>query len=1246
MSDGPTIAGDHFEAHGRATQVNAPGGFIELNVFAPSYAIRRPWVQRPLPVDGFVPRRAVTQQLLNVVLNTDDASAVIGIYGTGGFGKTTLATWLCSQPDIREHFTGGSLWITLGENIREAELAARINDLVEQLTGARPGLADPMQAGSLLAQLFDRQPGPVLLVIDDAWTGDQLDPLLGGGRRCQRLVVTRNRALVPAACSVHVDRMDRAEAAALLTRGIDQSPHELVEDIVEATGHWPVLLSLANRALSRAVRHGTPAAEALADIAGRIMGEGPQTFDLTNLEHRGRLVGATVRAGLDLVPDSIRDRFFELAVFSAGADIPVSSIGLLWGATGGLSAREVSDTCATLADLSLVSRYRAGRLNIHDVIQTWLVHEHRPSELVALHRRFLDEAERLTSGSSTGSPTWWTMPRGFDHVVKTLAGHLHAAGRDDELMTTVTDLRWVATRLVRHGLPGPEADLSFAAATPEASALMTALRLNAHLLIGLDDPAAVAAVLTSRFEKIPELAGKVSTFAATLGVPRLANRWPLPGRPHPALVRTFRGPADPVKGILISPDESLAVTFHGDLSSDGVARLWDIRSGLLRRELPGHSDMVYMAAISPDGRLLATADSSQFFGSGATIRIWQLPSGELRHVRSTAAAALGHLVFAPDSRWLAAAGRDHGSIHIIDVATGDVRDILRGFRTDAVDMAVAPDSSWLAVGDFEGLLTVLDPATGEQRFTIDTGRVLEAIAVAGDGSWIATGHRQGHVRIWNAADGAALYQFAAPGTLSALFTIAQGSLLVSYSRAVSTGDINAWSTVTWQELSSVSITEPAEVAARGDTTLVATGHNDGSMALWNMTEGRMVWKMSTGRARPIRRLALPRREAWILSGDVDGRVCMWNSRVIADGANDEYESAVRKISAVWAGAACFAVRYDDGRLELCDLGSGRALRVLSDRKVGRSLLGGPQTKLVGPPDGSWLAANDGNRCVSVWDPATGEVLFSVPHVINHGNSRILIGPAGEEFQPVAAVPDLGVLITGEKVSAQNSDGLIRIWDAQGTLVHTLPVLEGGVGELAVAPDRTWLASSGDTWFGGSAGDNRRVDIWEVGTWRRRFVLEGHDRVVSQLLIGPSGAWILTRDGPGTLRLWRASDGALLHLADGPGPHWTVAISPCGQWISASRRDGVVRTWDTETGGILEDLVTAGSAIHVLTFSPAGLYLCGGSDDGDIYVWRTSPWGLAARMRIDDNIRFCDWFPDSSGLLALGHAGVYALNLLT
>lgn len=184
---------DAREAQG----VQIGDGGVQVNVFAPRPEILRPWMS-PAPTGPVIARPDLYTALFAGVTRDDAGPTTLttAIEGAGGFGKTTLAMLLCQDPRVSERFTGGLLWVTVGEHSHGARLAGLISGLCEILSGDVVKTADPQAAGGRLGELLDAR-GPILLVVDDVWRPEQLAPFMIGGRSCRRLITTRNAGVAP-----------------------------------------------------------------------------------------------------------------------------------------------------------------------------------------------------------------------------------------------------------------------------------------------------------------------------------------------------------------------------------------------------------------------------------------------------------------------------------------------------------------------------------------------------------------------------------------------------------------------------------------------------------------------------------------------------------------------------------------------------------------------------------------------------------------------------------------------------------------------------------------------------------------------------------------------------------------------------------------------------------------------------------------------------------------------------------------
>ena len=224
-----------------------------------------------------VQRPELIEQLISVLLAKDasgPAKVVSAVHGVGGIGKTTLVGQACSRMKVQANFTGGVLWIAIGETATGAELARRVNDLVERLTGARPSLSDPEQAGFRLGEALDAHEGGS--AGPRTTSGPRATwPFLLGGHSYHRLITTRNRLSSPAAS--RTCREDDAPAGDCTPDPRPCSiPSSVTDELVRLNFQWPVSLELTNQAVHRAARQEADIAVAARHIAARLRTAGPR----------------------------------------------------------------------------------------------------------------------------------------------------------------------------------------------------------------------------------------------------------------------------------------------------------------------------------------------------------------------------------------------------------------------------------------------------------------------------------------------------------------------------------------------------------------------------------------------------------------------------------------------------------------------------------------------------------------------------------------------------------------------------------------------------------------------------------------------------------------------------------------------------------------------------------------------------------------------------------------------------------
>jgi WD40 repeat protein len=255
--------------------------------------------------------------------------------------------------------------------------------------------------------------------------------------------------------------------------------------------------------------------------------------------------------------------------------------------------------------------------------------------------------------------------------------------------------------------------------------------------------------------------GEFLATASALGPVRLWS--PATGQPVSSPVTALTGNgATSAHALAISPDSKLLAAAQWDDSGGGppgfTVRLWNLATGRpvgsrLRADT-GPNNGVNEVAFSPDGRLLATADSND------TVELWNLAAGKLvGDLEADGSSGVNGVAFSPDGKLLASAD-DDGTVRLWDSATGRLAGVLPADREpdgNVRGLAFSPDGELLATVHDDGTLRLWNPATRKPvgfPVAADAGGRLTGVAFSADGKLLATSDDNAGddtVRTWSAS---------------------------------------------------------------------------------------------------------------------------------------------------------------------------------------------------------------------------------------------------------------------------------------------------------------------------------------------------------------------------------------------------------------------------------------------------------------------------------------------------------------
>jgi hypothetical protein len=407
------ITGDRNVTIGTASGV--------VNIYNNDFPSRvcKPFQMPPLP-DYFVSRPEHQQAIKTFLLTANNAApstlVVSAIYGLGGIGKSVLAAALAHDSDIQEQFFDGILWATLGQ---EPDLLSFLSGWIQAL-GDRDYKPTSIDAASmhLRSLLHDKQ---MLLVVDDAWNPDHVEPFLCGGTGCRILVTTRE-AEVPGAKRYDLEEMTPEQSFSLLTQkypgGITHRDRQQAQALAQAVGNLPLALELAAAQLADGVTFTELLDDLQAEVA-RLEALDRPGAALSQKQRKNLSLLASLNLSLQrLSPDQQR-QFAWLGILPEDVLMTNNAAAMVWEVSpkqAGTTLRFLRSRALLLAGAQQPGQPFTYRLHdlMHDMAKRLLTSpstaDHELSglglSLPEAHNIFLD---RYRAKTQTG--LWHTLPR-------------------------------------------------------------------------------------------------------------------------------------------------------------------------------------------------------------------------------------------------------------------------------------------------------------------------------------------------------------------------------------------------------------------------------------------------------------------------------------------------------------------------------------------------------------------------------------------------------------------------------------------------------------------------------------------------------------------------------------------------------------------------------------------------------------------------------------------------------------------
>jgi WD40 repeat protein len=442
-----------------------------------------------------------------------------------------------------------------------------------------------------------------------------------------------------------------------------------------------------------------------------------------------------------------------------------------------------------------------------------------------------------------------------------------------------------------------------------------------------------------------------------------------------------------VCGIDFSPDGRLII--GGECFGRGfpTAHLWDATSGAEVRPLGNHDGRyVLNAAFSPDGTLAVTVG---YDGMG---RVWNVRTGKEVVTLAGHAGGVGSADFSPDGD-MVATGNDDGTAKVWDARSGLELLTLSVSGGAVGEVRFSPDGTTLITGG-AGATRVWDitPEGRGEALSIATPSGSAFQVAYGLGGSVLVSTDEGGVNVWDATSGDRLEGFPWGSDLTGFAPDDQRVLVSTNPPVIQVDD-------TGEMLATYPTPESNVVAYSPDGSVLASGHQDGRVLLWDAETGVRIATLgsASNRLPSVNDLAFSPDGSLLVSASTDGTAKVWNLRTDRVTRRFTHTDGVNGV-AFSPDGSLVASGSDDGTAKIWQL-DGERVTVLAGHQ-------GAVTSVQFSPDGMLVATSGEDKTIRLWDVETGREVL------------ILRGHAG-------AVTDIAFSPDGVHLASASYDGTIR-----------------------------------------------------------------------------------------------------------------------------------------------------------------------------------------------------------------------------
>lgn len=501
---------------------------------------------------------------------------------------------------------------------------------------------------------------------------------------------------------------------------------------------------------------------------------------------------------------------------------------------------------------------------------------------------------------------------------------------------------------------------------------------------------------------------------------------------------------------------------------------------------------------------------------------------------------------------------------------------------------------------------------------------------------------------------ASLHETVFTGSFDAPWSVATSSTGTYWAIGSRRGEAHVWRDVgnllslAWQAHTAAV----QALAFSPDEQVLATGSWDGTVKLWNLESGDLLW--CEHHISSVQCLAFTPDGLTLASGGDDATIQFWE---VSTGKHLQTLSG--QCSPVYALAwnpdgRLIATGGFDGTISLWQIQGRQATHPDSATHI---LMGhhGPVRSVAFSPDGRMLASGSFDRTVKLWDVDTGEERETltghtapVNAVTWSRDGRFLASGSRDQmiwlweieqrsyrlalYGHTAVVHALAFMPDSRSLLSGSEDGTVRVWDVErGQCKRVIQ------GYSVTLYDVSWNATGTQL---ASAGSDALVTIWQYDGKIAPRLLHGHRWIAYGVAWSSDGQFLASSGLDNTIQVWEATTNAPVQTLRDPNhldtSFFGMAWSPDSRFLASGSYQRGIQVWEVATG--IRQWVGQGqpTTVRQVAWSPNGTQLVSCGYDGSIMLWKATAGTQQSHLQGHRGMVMCvAWSPDGTRLSSGG-----------